>query len=83
MKIICALKGHNWLGRGWQTDTTNPAIPRGIFWHLYTCSRCQTMTHVAEYGAQLQARFDGYRDKYGDAMVAEDHEFMAPRPSVR
>jgi hypothetical protein len=71
---------HNWMARGWTSFFFAPEeCPVGFLGHYYECSRCHKKEITFESLDDVQKRFDGYRNKYGDAIVETD-EFDPPKP---
>src|SRR3990167_4677496 len=72
--IRCFLSTHDWTAAGWG-KSPDPDSLRLFF----RCGRCSKQTSLDEKLTSVQARFDGYRKKYGDALISY-HEFRQPYP---
>ena len=73
--LFCFLKGHHWDAAGWGKSPDDLDSLRLFF----RCDRCSRRIYLDEKLTAVQQRFDGYRSKYGDAIVS-DHEFNQPYP---
>jgi len=71
--IDCLLFGHDWSPQGW--NGLGESVEH--FWECRKCG-CRITTHESK--ESVKKRFDGYRTKYGDAIV-ETNEFGAPKPA--
>jgi hypothetical protein len=77
MNIWCLLFDHSWLKSGWCGSVFDEKIPQNHIRSYKRCRRCGAQDHFDEPLASVQTRFDGYREKYGDAYVQTD-EFKVP-----
>ena len=92
--ILCKIFGHKWLTSGWSSyeiEMFNLScsefaridnIPKDVLRSYRHCTRCGITDHFDESPDSVQARFDGYREKYGDAVVETD-EFAVPWPEEK
>ncbi len=81
MTIVCYFLGHKWYGRGWTSDIFSEDVPYNHIRNLWGCSRCQARSFTDEHASDVKIRFDGYRQKHGDMVVATD-EFGPPVPNA-
>lgn len=82
MKLVCWLVGHDWSLRGWTSDKFDLDVPSETpIANIWSCVRCNSKVRTYETAEQVQARFDDYREKYGDAVVYT-HEFHPPKPPL-